>query len=456
MPLEIVDLPWRPNTHGMRAFRWHAAVFLVDMITNLLAHSRLHPASRRAAYFTRKMELSTVEPAPPLNRFRVQAEDYPIIVHSHLGWDWVWQRPQQFLSRLSVRHPVLFVEAPVPADGIKAASLTLREVADYPNVVVLQMQMPAARWSDGAWVDKERRRLVQSVLAGPLGRKFAEPIQWFYDPMAVTAFAGHLGERALVYDCMDQLSQFKGAPAKLVRRERELLAVADVVFAGGPKMWAAKREHNANCFAYGCGVDVKHFGKARHAATEIPHDVAHLRGKILGYFGVVDERIDYALLAALADHDPEWHVVIVGPTAKVDPAEFPQRDNLHWLGGRDYAQLPLYAKAFDVCLMPFAINEATEYINPTKALEYMATATPIVSTAVQDVVLQFSDIVRVADSPEQFIAHCEREATRPTAARVRRGLQRARRNTWDSIVAQLEMHIEDALVTKRAVATSAA
>lgn len=400
------------------------------------------------------MESKGIEFRP--SRSHGATSDFPIIVHSHLGWDWVWQRPQQFLSRLSKRHPVLFIEAPVPAEKIRAARVTLREVQDYPNILVLQTQIPAARWSDGAWVDKERLRLVQSVLAGPLAARFARPVQWFYDPMAVTAFAGHLGERALVYDCMDELSQFKGAPLELVRRERELLATADVVFAGGPRMWAAKRDHNANCFMFGCGVDVQHFKRARKETTRLPADVAQLNGKILGYFGVVDERMDYELIAALADHDPEWHVVIVGPTAKVDPADFPQRKNLHWLGGRDYAQLPAYAKAFDVCLMPFALNEATEFINPTKALEYMATATPIVSTAIADVALQFSDIVRVATSHAEFIAYCEREVQRPTQARIRRGLQRARRNTWDSIVAQLESHIEDVLSTKRAVATTAA
>lgn len=465
---EIVDLPI--GLRGERIFFGAAGTcrFLgTAMSTRKQSDFVLHPRAAVATYLTRNMEMPAVSKprrSPNATAIPVSIEransgpssDFPIVVHSHLGWDWVWQRPQQFLSRLSARHRVLFVEGPVPVEGIAAANMTLREVPDFPNIVVVQMQMPAKRWSDGAWVDKERRRLVQSVLAGPLGQSFANPVQWFYDPMAVTAFAGHLNERALVYDCMDQLSQFKGAPPELVKRERELLAVADVVFAGGPKMWAAKREHNSNCFSYGCGVDVKHFGKARKATTPLPFDVAQLRGKVLGYFGVVDERMDYELVAALADHDPGWHVVIVGPTAKVDRKDFPERPNLHWLGGRDYAQLPAYAKAFDVCLMPFAINEATEYINPTKALEYMATATPIVSTAVQDVVLQFSDVVRVADSHAGFIAFCEREAHRPTASRVRRGLQLARRNTWDSIVAQLEMHVEDVLVSKRAVATTAA
>ena len=360
------------------------------------------------------------------------------------------------MSRLSQHHRVLFVEAPVRAERTPRSRVTLREVPEHPNILVLQSEIPAARWDETEWLDAERRRIVQSVLSGPLANEFSEPVQWFYDPMAVTAFAGEMNERAIVYDCMDELSQFKAAPPELVRRERELLRVADVVFAGGPKMWANKREQNANCFLFSCGVDGAHFGKARHEATSIPMELGVLERPILGYFGVVDERMDYDLIAALADHNPNWNVVIVGPTAKVDPADFPRRTNLHWLGSRSYAELPAYAKAFDVCLMPFAINAATEFINPTKALEYMATATPIISTAIDDVVLQFSDVVRVADAHEKFIAFCEREAARPTQARIRRGLQRARSNTWDSIVVQLEAHVEQALEAKRPISFTAA
>ena len=236
------------------------------------------------------------------NTFAItSAPAFPIIVHSHLGWDWVWQRPQQFHSRLSKRHRILFVEGPVPQRGLEAARVSLREVADYPNIVVLQMAMPEGRWSDGAWVDKERRRLVQSVLNGPLGADFADPVQWFYDPMAVTAFAGHLGESGIVYDCMDQLSQFRGAPSELVRRERELLAIADVVFAGGPKICEEKRQYNANCYSIGCGVDAAHFAKAGDPETSLPPDVAPLPGPVFGYIGVVDERLDYELIANLAD-----------------------------------------------------------------------------------------------------------------------------------------------------------
>lgn len=383
----------------------------------------------------------------------VKPAEYSIIVHSHLGWDWVWQRPQQFLSRLSRRHQILFVEGPVPSHDAVTAKVEMREVDDFPNITVLRTEMPTARWSDGAWVDKERRRLVQEVLAGPLGLRFDEPVQWFYDPMAVTAFAGHMNERAIVFDCMDQLSQFRGAPRELVRRERELLAISDVVFAGGPKICSAKKPHNANCHSYGCGVDVKHFGKARAEATVVPLDVADLPKPVFGFFGVVDERMDYELVASLADAT-KGSVVIIGPMTKIDPAAVPQRRNLHWLGGRDYSTLPSYVKAFDVCLMPFAMNEATEYINPTKALEYMATATPIVSTPVEDVVLQFSDVVKISRSSEDFVQICLDQAMKADLSAVKRGVAVAKRNSWEAIVANMEAHIEDAISAKLPTATS--
>jgi glycosyltransferase involved in cell wall biosynthesis len=344
----------------------------------------------------------------------------------------------------------------VPQPGLEAARISLREVADYPNIVVLQMAMPEQRWSDGAWVDKERRRLVQSVLNGPLGADFAGPVQWFYDPMAVTAFAGHLGETGIVYDCMDQLSQFRGAPSELVRRERELLAIADVVFAGGPKICEEKRRYNSNCYSIGCGVDAAHFAKASDPETVLPADVAELPGPVFGYIGVVDERLDYELIANLADANREGSVVMVGPWTKVDRSKFPERANLHWLGARDYSELPAYAKRFDVCLMPFALNEATEFINPTKALEYMATGRPIVSTPVEDVVRQFDDVVKVVAPADDFAAACRRAAQRPNRARVRRGLKLAARNSWEAIVEKLEGHVLEIINSQRSIATDAA
>src|SRR6266850_185392 len=383
------------------------------------------------------------------NRRYANTHQHPIIVHSHLCWDWVWQRPQQFLSRLSQRRKILFIELHRPDPQLINFSARLRPVEAYPNITILQMQAPAWRWHDGEWIDGQRRGVLQQALAGPLKGHFEQPIQWFYDPMAVTAFAGQMEEVCTVYDCMDELSKFRGAPPAIVEREGRLLQKADVVFTGGRKLFESKSRFHGNCHFYGCGVDVDNFGKARLEETPIPEDMKSLRKPIFGFFGVVDERMDYELAAKLADANPNWSVVIIGPTIKVDEATIPRRPNLHWLGGRDYAQLPAYCKAFDVCIMPFALNEATEYINPTKALEYMATGRNIVSTAVPDVVRNFGSVVKIANSHDEFIDLCRDVAQKPDTEAIQRGVEMARANTWESIVQKLENHIADA-VTKSA------
>lgn len=373
---------------------------------------------------------------------------YPIIALCHLGWDWVWQRPQQFLSRFARRHPVLFVET--YCSDVRTTRVELATPDNAPGVTVLRMHLPAAHWHDGAFIDAERRRTLQGVLADELEGRFEDPLLWFNDPMAVVAFAGHLGERAIVYDCMDELSQFKGAPPELVARERILLRKADVVFCGGQKMRKKRLPLNANTHFFGTGVDIAHFGAALRDELAVAPEMAALNGApVLGYFGVIDERIDYDLLAKLADARSDWHVVMVGPTTKVDPAQFPQRPNLHWLGGRAYAQLPALTKGFSVAMMPFALNAATEYINPTKALEYMAAGRPVVSTSLDEVRMNFGDVARVAESHEEFIALCTREVARPSRSRITRGLKLASKNTWEALIARMEQHIAEVLKPAR-------
>ena len=375
---------------------------------------------------------------------------YPIIVHCHLRWEGVWQRPQQFLSRLSQRHPVLFVEGPILEEGRNTPPFDLKKVPEYPNVTLMQTRFPAHRFSDGEWVDAKRTELLHAALKGPLLGQFTRPVQWFYDPMAVSAHLGKFGERAVVYDCMDELSQFRFAPPEIVARERELLARADVVFAGGRRMCESKSRFNRNCHFYGCGVDVKHFSQARAKETEIPEDIRFGENQgVLGYFGVVDERLDYGLIDALAAANPKWHVVMIGPSCKVDPKDFPAHPNLHWLGRREYRDLPAYTKGFDVCLMPFALNEATEYINPTKALEYMATGRPVVSTPVPDVVSNFGEVVRIGRA-EEFVDLCRKAVLAPDEAAITRGLAMAEENQWETIVSKLEMHVREALRKKEA------
>jgi len=363
----------------------------------------------------------------------------------------VWQRPQQFISRLSRQHRVLFVELAAPDPELVAPLARFRVPPEFPQLTVLRLQFPSWRWGDADYVDSERRRLVRAFLAGPGAGQFENPVQWFYDPMAVTAFAGQLGESLTVYDCMDELSRFRGAPPELLKREAELLTRSDVVFAGGRKLFEAKSRGHGNCHFYGCGVDGPHFGRALEPETEVAAELAALPKPVMGYIGVVDERLDYELLGQLAEAVPGWSIVMVGPTTKVDPGALPRRANIHWLGQRSYAQLPLLAKGFDVCLMPFARNEATEYINPTKALEYMATGRPIVSTAIPDVVSNFSSVIKVAGSTEEFVSLCRAAFHRPDQEALERGMAMVADHSWESIVSRLEGHIEEALLKKKSM-----
>jgi glycosyltransferase involved in cell wall biosynthesis len=372
----------------------------------------------------------------------------PIIVHSHLRWDFVWQRPQQLLSRLARRSEVLFVEEPIYCDDLGAARLTLSE--PEPGLHRAVPMVPASLRGEYDASIAEIRELVRHEIAagGVLGGRFARPIQWFYTPMPAPAMIGAFDERAVIYDCMDELSKFRFAPRELVDRERYLMAQADVVFTGGHRLWQSKSKYHANVHFFGCGVDVAHFASARSADLAVPREIAALEKPVVGYYGVIDERIDYDLLRHIAESLPQMELVMVGPVVKVDPAELPQAPNIHWLGQRQYAELPAHVKGFDVCLMPFALNEATEYINPTKTLEYMAAGKPIVSTAISDVVHNFTPVVAVARSPEEFVAAVRSAIETPSAEMIARGLEQARANSWESIVARMERIIRDAMRTR--------
>ena len=412
------------------------------------SYHRSAPLACPASSFGSRLSSSSRSALPPLSD-----TGFSIIAICHLSWDWVWQRPQQFLSRLAQRHELLFVEA--SEANVSRTEVELRSVDHHPGVTRALMRTPASRRHDRAFIDADLRRALQEALHGPLAGRLREPVLWFNDPMAVTAFAGHLGERAIVYDCMDELSQFRGAPPLLSEREQQLTRLADVVFCGGQKMRQKRLPVNPNCHFYGTGVDLKHFAAARDAATEIPPELAAFGdAPVLGYFGVIDERIDYELLAGLADARADWHIAMVGPIAKVDPAEFPRRPNLHWLGGCPYSALPALTKGFSVCLMPFALNPATEYINPTKALEYMAAGKPVVSSALDEVRLNFGAVAHIGGSHAEFIALCERQVAAPNQQRIETGLRLANQNTWDAIAAKMERHVTTALASRSAVATS--
>jgi glycosyltransferase involved in cell wall biosynthesis len=252
--------------------------------------------------------------------------------------------------------------------------------------------------------------------------------------MTAPHFLGRFGGVGVVYDCMDELANFRFAPPDITQRERFLLSKADVVFTGGYHLFRAKSQHHDNVHFFGCGVDVAHYAQARESRTSLPAEVANLSGPIAGYFGVIDERLDYELLRYLARNWAEGTIVMIGPLAKIEPGMLPRESNILWLGQRSYSDLPAFLKAFDVCLMPFALNEATQYINPTKTLEYMAAGKPIVSTAVPDVERNFAPIVEVVRSHEAFVAAVKQAFESPRLDLIHEGIRRANGASWEAIV----------------------
>lgn len=371
-------------------------------------------------------------------------DDLPVIVHCHLRWDFVWQRPQQIFSRLAAHHPITFIEEPMWQGSERRLEIS----EPYPNLVRLVPVLPADEKKDDT--DTQCAAVLpllrQALTDHPLLRgRFASPIQWFYSPMTAPCFLDGFDAVSTVYDCMDELAQFRYAPPSLKERERLLMSRANVVFTGGYQLFQSKSRYHSNVHFYGCGVDAEHYSKARLAETALPAEVAQLPRPIFGYFGVIDERLDYALLAQLAQEMPQASIVMVGPFAKVEQQSVPDLANIHWLGQRAYTDLPALVKSFDVCLMPFALNDATQYINPTKTLEYMAAGKPIVSTAVPDVLHHFTPIVEVALTAEEFVAAVQRAARNPRAELIEQGIERANRASWDSIVNAMRGHMLDSV-----------
>ncbi|HET9693578.1 MAG TPA: glycosyltransferase [Steroidobacteraceae bacterium] len=350
-----------------------------------------------------------------------------ILVLSHLRYDYVFQRPQQLMCRLARRHRVVFVQEPVRTDGPPR----LRAWQPTVNVHVLEPQTPLA--APGFHDDQlpTLRELLEPEFA-----KLERPVLWFYTPMALPLVA-NVAARKVVYDCMDELAAFRFAPRQLPQREAALLRRADVVFTGGRSLYRAKRDRHPDVWCFPSGVDARHFA-SRPDWTDPWPALDHPR---IGYYGVIDERIDYALLDRLACERPDWHWFMVGPVTKVDPATLPRRPNLHWVGQQAFESLPRLAAAWDVCMMPFALNEATRHISPTKTLEYMAVGKPIVSTGIRDVAEPYGHVVRIADDAARFIEACEDVLAESETRRARRAREMrdlAEDSCWDVTASAME------------------
>ena len=378
-----------------------------------------------------------------------ETDRYGIVVFSHLRWGFVWQRPQQFLSRFAKKHPILFIDEPIfDLASCSEPRLELHRV--MPNVTVACPHLPGG-WAKNSKLPQKLREFTQEAIERMNEEgAFDRPLLWYYSPMDSSWSLGHFENRGVVYDCMDELSQFTGAPKALISNEARLIEHADVVFTGGYNLGEKKKQQHDNVHIFGCGVEFSHFNKAQDPTTAIPPDIDFLQRPILGWMGVVDERVDYAMVGEMARMRPDWSFAMVGPIVKVDPNLLPHSPNLFWLGGRDYQQLPSYVAAFDVNMMCFALNKATEFINPTKGLEYMATGKPIISTRVKDVVNQWSDIVHLASGAEEFVKSAEHALNRhgDVEMRIKKGLELAQKCSWESTVQKMQSLITQAIEKK--------
>ncbi len=373
----------------------------------------------------------------------VASGDFDLVCLSHLRWDFVYQRPQHLLSRCAKERRVFFVEEPIFGDESEPR-LDVSSREDKLQVVV--PRLPHGM-SDEEIINAQRKLLDQFFAENEI----PEYALWYYTPMALR-FSNHLKPVVTVYDCMDELSAFKGASPELKERERELFERAQMVFTGGQSLFEAKRNQHANVHLFPSSVDVRHFAQARGEVKE-PLDQAEIPRPRLGFFGVIDERMDLDLIKAVAEARPDWQLVMIGPVVKIDDAALPQRENVHYLGGKDYKELPRYLAGWDVALLTFARNESTRFISPTKTPEYLAAGRPVVSTSIRDVVRPYGEggYVRIADTPEEFVAAVE--ATLNGAENKDEWLKRVdellAHNSWDRTWGAMSQLIKQEVARKR-------
>jgi len=391
------------------------------------------------------VELGAEVPAP-------NPQPTTLLCFSHLRWNFVFQRPQQLMSRFAREMDVIFWEEPVEIDSRETPFLQVREAEDAPGVRVVVPHLPSGMPEEAR--EATLTRLLEAHIAsirGPL-------VAWYYTPMMLP-FSRAIDADVTVYDAMDELSKFKFAPERLLDLEQELIDRADIVFTGGLSLYEAKKDRHERVHCFPSSVDRAHFCKARARLFD-PADQEDLPRPRLGFYGVIDERFDTALLDAAAAMRPDWSFVMVGPVVKISEDDLPKRPNIHYLGGKTYAQLPAYLSGWDVALMPFAMNESTLFISPTKTPEYLAGGRPVVSTPIRDVVRHYGQLqgVKIASTPEAFVEACEQAldlARHPENGWLAEADLMLSATSWDTTQARMAALIGDILGTRSGTSSPA-
>ncbi len=355
--------------------------------------------------------------AAPSSAFSQQKEGlFPqtIVVFSHLRWDFVYQRPQHLLSRFAKAATVYFIEEPVFGDAQQNFQVSKKD----EKLSVLEPHLPS-RLNETESINAQKQ-LLETLLEEE-NIDLGDCAFWYYTPMALQ-FSNGFQPAVTVYDCMDELSAFKFAPPKLKDLEAKLMAKADVVFTGGHSLYEAKKAQHPNIHPFPSSIDKAHFGKAKTIGKE-PEDQQLIPHPRLGFFGVIDERFDIELISEMATERSDWQFILIGPIVKIDPETLPQNPNIHYLGSKSYGELPAYLSGWDVALIPFALNESTRFISPTKTPEYLAAGIPVVSTAIRDVVQTYgaNGLAEIADDAASFIQKTEQllEENKPESWKIK-------------------------------------
>lgn len=380
-------------------------------------------------------ERLTTQPHALRSPFKANTEKPLLVCFSHLRWDFVWQRPQHLLSRAAKHYDVLIIEEPIFKAGIQPHM----DVSSRPQGVTIAVPMlPEGLANED--VIAEQHDLIENLI----GRETANSRAfWYYTPMAM-AFTSDFECDLCIYDNMDELSLFRGASQHLIDLENALFSRCDIVFTGGMSLYEAKKNRHRNVHGFPSSIDVKHFSQARTNRKD-PEEQAHIPHPRLGFFGVIDERMDIDLLAQAADLRPDWQFVMIGPVVKIDPATLPQRANIHWLGGKSYNDLPRYLSGWDVGFMNFALNEATKFISPTKTPEFLAAGVPVVSTPITDVVRPYGEkgLVEIARTAEEVVVKVETILSRPKDAWLAKVDRHLVLGSWDKTWATMHKLMQD-------------
>lgn len=370
---------------------------------------------------------------------------HDLVCFSHLRWDFVYQRPQHLISRFGKNTRAFFIEEPVFADGEEKMNVKLSPEGVYVATPQLNHHQPEEE------IIRKTRNLINDLFRE---KEITSFIAWYYTPMAL-ASSDHLQPVMTIYDCMDELSAFKFAPPSLQQLEKQLLQQADLVFTGGVSLYEHKKDHHHNIHAFPSSIDKDHFGQARTIAEE-PADQRNIPHPRIGFYGVVDERFDIELLDNAAGRRPDWHFVILGPVVKIDPATLPKHSNIHYLGSKSYKELPAYLSGWDIAMIPFARNESTRFISPTKTPEYLAAGRPVISTSIKDVVdpYQKNNLVSIADDAHVFIEAAENILANQQKEQWLQEVDgflanNSWDNTWSSMVQLMNSTMENKTITTK-------